>query len=324
MRKDFIAFLIFFTLSKDIYSLTSKYSNPLKKKDSTQPSIIRADNGYYYLYVAGENIYKSLDLINWEFVGQPFEGVKRHAYLVYESPCITKQGDEYILYFTIQYYGGALDKQAIGVATSKSPEGPFQIVGDDAKLLSNEEVDVRNSIDPYFIQEGGSKYILFGMFFGIYYIELTEDGIGVKDLNSKTQLAGTLFQAPYIYKRMNYYYLFASIGTSSGEGSTYKLVVGRSTHFRGPYTNKDGGSMLNNHYEVILSENTKFIGPGHNARIIVDKDGKTWMIYEALIKGEANIGNVLCMDEIKWTDDGWPYFEGGSPSTDEQIGPNIL
>ena len=323
--KNCIILLTFLVLFQDIFS--AQYANPVIKEDAPDPTIIRADNGYYYLYATGEKIYKSLDLVKWEYVAKVFEGMPRPSFLDvkgYWAPCITKQGQTYVLYFALSVWDG-IDTAGIGVATSKSPEGPFQIVGSDGKLFTSGEVGVRNSIDPYFIQEGGSKYIIWGSFYGIYCIELTEDGLAVKDFNSKFQLAGTYFEAAYIYKRRNYYYLFASIGSCcEGDNSRYQTVVGRSTHLRGPYTTKDGGSMISNRYEVLLSGNTKFVGPGHNSRIVVDKDEKTWMLYHAYIRGQSNIGRTVCMDEVKWTNDEWPYFEGDSPSSNEHAGPYIL
>ena len=309
------------------YQAAKKYTNPLIKEDAPDPSIIRADNGFYYLYPTGENIYKSLNLVDWEYIGKVFEGMPRPSFLdvnSYWAPCITKQDNRYILYFALSVWDG-IDTAGIGAAYSESPEGPFQIVGNDGKLFTSGEVDVRNSIDPYFIQEGGQKYIIWGSFYGIWCIELNEDGLSVKDFDSKFQLAGTNFEAVYIYKRMNYYYLFASIGSCcEGDNSKYQTVVGRSTRFRGAYTSKDGGQMLKNRYDVILSGNTKFVGPGHNSRIVEDRDGKTWMLYHAYIRGQSDIGRTVCMDEVKWTEDGWPYFEDNGPSSSEQNGPYII
>ena len=327
MNNKYIFFLILSIIFQKSFLKITKYTNPVLEKDAPDPSIIRGDNGYYYLYSTGENIYKSLDLIDWEFVAKVFKGVPRPSFLdvnSYWAPCITKQDNRYVLYFALSVWDG-IDTAGIGVAYSDSPEGPFKIVGDDGKLFNSKEVGVRNSIDPYFIQEGGKKYIIWGSFYGIWCIELTEDGLKVKDFDSKFQLAGTYFEAAYIYKRMNYYYLFASIGSCcEGDNSKYQTVVGRSTHFRGPYTSKDGGSMLNNKFNVLLSGNTRFVGPGHNSRIVEDKDEKTWMLYHAYIRGKSDIGRTVCMDEVKWKEDGWPYFEGDGPSSDEQTGPYIL
>ena len=326
MKVEFF-FLILSFLFQIITPLETHYTNPVIEKDAPDPSIIRADNGVYYLYATGEVIYKSKDLVNWDYVGKVFQGVPRPSFVdvnSYWAPCITKQDKLYVLYFALSVWGGE-EEAGIGVATSESPEGPFKIVGKDGKLFSGLEVGVRNSIDPYFIQDGGAKYIIWGSFHGIFGIELTSNGLAVKDVDSKFQIAGTYFEAAYIFKRMNYYYLFASIGSCcEGDDSKYQTVVGRSTHLKGPYTSKNGGNMMNNKFDVVLSGNTKFVGPGHNSRIVVDKDERTWMFYHAYIRGKSDIGRTVCLDEVKWTDNEWPYFEGDGPSSSKQNGPSIL
>ena len=78
----------------------------------------------------------------------------------------------------------------------------------------------------------------------------------------KIQIAGDAFEASYIYKRGDYYYLFASVGACcSSMLSTYTTVVGRSTSLLGPYVNKKGESMLDNSYEIIIKANDRFVGP---------------------------------------------------------------
>ena len=186
------------------------------------------------------------------------------------------------------------------------------------------EVGVKNSIDPNYIEENGRKYIIWGSFYGIYGIELNSDGLTVKDTRNKFQLAGTYFEAPYIYKRGGYYYLFGSIGSCcEGDNSTYQTVVGRSTSFTGPYTARNGGRMLDNSFEVLLSGNSVWAGPGHNSRIIEDNSGTTWMTYHAYIRGQSNIGRTALIDEVKWSNDGWPYFTNGVPSNTQQEGPDV-
>ena len=300
------------------------YVNPIIRSDAPDPTVIKGDNGYYYLYPTGEGIYRSKDMVHWEYVGQVFEGRPRPSFIntvIYWAPCITKQGDLYVLYYALLEWDGPA---GVGVATASSPEGPFDVQNGNGKLFQNDEVDVFNSIDPYFIEDNGAKYIVWGSFYGIYGIELNSDGLTVKDLGNKFQIAGNAFEGTYIYKRDAYYYLFASIGTCCvGDDSTYQTVVGRATSLMGPYYSRDGGTMLDNKFEIILSGNDVFVGTGHNARLVEDNGGRTWMIYHAYIRGQSNIGRTVCLDELRWTDDGWPYFEGGSPSTTEQQGPDV-
>ena len=321
-----ISFIFLILLFNIVLNERINYVNPIIRLDAPDPSVIKGDNNYYYLYATGEKIYRSLDLVRWEFVRKVFEGKTRPSFVdvtSYWAPCITKQGNLYVLYFALSKWGG-IDSAGIGVATASTPEGPFDIQNGNGKLFVSNEIGVKNSIDPNYIEVDGSKYLIWGSFYGIYGIELNSNGLTVKDYNSKFLLAGTYFEASYIYKRGSYYYLFASIGSCcEGDKSTYQTVVGRATSFKGPYYSKDGGRMIDNSYDVILSGNSAFVGTGHNARIIKDKGGRTWITYHAYIKGQSNIGRTALIDELKWTSDGWPYFTNGSPSTTEQQGPEI-
>ena len=322
MKKSliFLLFLFYFTASTRV-----SYTNPIVREDAPDPTIIKA-NGLYYLYATGEKIYRSNNMINWQYVRKVFEGKTRPSFVdvsSYWAPCITKQDNRYVLYFALSTWGG-VDAAGIGVATASTPEGPFDIANGNGKLFQSGEVGVKNSIDPNYIEENGRKYIIWGSFYGIYGIELNSDGLTVKDTRNKFQLAGTYFEAPYIYKRGGYYYLFGSIGSCcEGDNSTYQTVVGRSTSFTGPYTARNGGRMLDNSYEVLLSGNSVWAGPGHNSRIIEDNSGTTWMTYHAYIRGQSNIGRTALIDEVKWSNDGWPYFTNGVPSNTQQEGPDV-
>ena len=316
----FLLFLFYFTASTRV-----SYTNPIVREDAPDPTIIKA-NGLYYLYATGEKIYHSNNMINWQYVRKVFEGKTRPSFVdvsSYWAPCITKQNNRYVLYFALSTWGG-VDAAGIGVATASTPEGPFDIANGNGKLFQSGEVGVKNSIDPNYIEENGRKYIIWGSFYGIYGIELNSDGLTVKDTRNKFQLAGTYFEAPYIYKRGGYYYLFGSIGSCcEGDNSTYQTVVGRSTSFTGPYTARNGGRMLDNSFEVLLSGNSVWAGPGHNSRIIEDNSGTTWMTYHAYIRGQSNIGRTALIDEVKWSNDGWPYFTNGVPSNTQQEGPDV-
>ena len=75
------------------------------------------------------------------------------------------------------------------------------------------EIGVQNSIDPFYIEENGEKYLFWGSFRGIYYIELSEDGLHIRPGAKPTQIAGTAYEAVYVHKKGKYYYclLYTSI-----------------------------------------------------------------------------------------------------------------
>ena len=293
------------------------YSNPVINRSLPDPTVIKAQDGYFYLY-ATENIrntpiYKSKNLVDWVFVGTAFTDTTRPTFEPKGglwAPDIEFINGRYVLYYSMSAWGGEWTC-GIGVAVASKPEGPFV---DKGMLFRSNEIGAQNSIDQFYIEEDGHKYLFWGSFRGIYAIELSEDGLSLKKGAEKKQIAGTAFEGTYIHKRGNYYYFFASIGTCcEGVNSTYQLVVGRSQSLFGPYFDKTGKSMMDNGYSLVIGSNTRFVGNGHCSEIVQDDNGNDWIFYHGIDTKNPR-GRVLMLDQIKWDKEDWPYVENLEPS----------
>lgn len=296
------------------------YYNPVINYSLPDPSVIKGEDGYFYLY-ATENIrnlpiHRSKNLVDWEYVGTAFTNDTRPDFEPKGglwAPDINKIGDKYVLYYSMSVWGGEWTC-GIGCATADKPEGPFK---DHGKMFRSNEINVQNSIDPFYMEDGGKKYLFWGSFRGIYGIELSDDGLSIKKGAKLRQVAGTAYEGTYIHKKDGYYYFFASIGTCcEGLKSTYTTVVGRSKKLFGPYVDKSGKKMLDNHHEVLIHKNDAFVGTGHNSEIVTDKAGNDWMFYHAVSTKNPG-GRVLMMDKVDWKD-GWPSVIGNSPSIEAE------
>lgn len=296
------------------------YYNPVINYSLPDPSVIRGEDDYFYLY-ATENIrnlpiHRSKNLVDWEYVGTAFTNDTRPDFEPKGglwAPDINKIGDKYVLYYSMSVWGGEWTC-GIGCATADKPEGPFK---DHGKMFRSNEINVQNSIDPFYIEDGGKKYLFWGSFRGIYGIELSDNGLSIKKGAKLRQVAGTAYEGTYIHKKDGYYYFFASIGTCcEGLKSTYTTVVGRSKKLFGPYVDKSGKKMLDNHHEVLIHKNDAFVGTGHNSEIVTDKAGNDWMFYHAVSTKNPG-GRVLMMDKVNWKD-GWPSVAGSSPSIEAE------
>lgn len=249
--------------------------------------VFKDDDGQYYMYYGG-----------WG-----------HCNMVKMAPDINKIGDKYVMYYSMSTWGGEWTC-GIGIATADKPEGPFTDLG---KLFRSNEINIQNCIDPFYIEDNGKKYLFWGSFHGIYGTELTDDGLSLKKGAPIEQIAGTAYEGTYIHKRDGYYYLFASIGRCcEGLKSTYTTVVGRSKNLFGPYVDKKGRSMSDNHHEILIQKNKAFVGPGHNSELVTDKKGNDWMFYHAVSVANPE-GRVLMMDRVQWKG-GWPFVKGAVPS----------
>lgn len=320
---SFLFFLSAFTsckgsekIDKPINENRNIYKNPVVDYSLPDPTIIKADDGYFYLYatedIRNTPIHRSKNLVNWEMTGTAFTDESRPTFEPNGglwAPDINYINGKYVLYYSMSVWGGEWTC-GVGIATSDKPEGPFT---DHGKLFRSNEIGVQNSIDQFYIEDDGKKYLFWGSFRGIYVIELSDDGLSIKPDAEKQQIAGTAYEAVYIHKRNGYYYMFASIGSCcEGLKSTYTTVVGRSKELFGPYLDKEDRLMMENHHEILIQKNEKFVGTGHNSEIVQDAKGDDWMFYHAVSVDNPQ-GRVLMLDRIRWHD-GWPFVEGGTPS----------
>lgn len=311
-------------------SAQNKYTNPVFDQNTPDPSVVQAPDGAFYAYGTGGTCRKSYDLVNWEDMGIALqrptwndsvrtdkEGKVHPMRFSLWALDVSRVGKKYLVHYASAYWGNET-RTGLGVAEGTSPTE----FTDCGKMFCSTEIGVQNSIDPCYVKDKGKKYLIWGSFRRLYMGRLTKDGKRIKNPSHLTQVAGTAFEGAMVYKRKGYYYLFASVGTCcEGAKSTYHTVVGRSKKLAGPYVDRQGGRMLDNHYETVIKGNDRWKGPGHNSEIITDKEGDTWLLYHAYDALDPEKGRVMLLDKLLWDEEGWPYVEGGTPSTTPQDAP---
>jgi arabinan endo-1,5-alpha-L-arabinosidase len=296
------------------------YYNPILVRSTPDPTVIRVPDGSFYLYATEDirniPIFHSTDLVKWSQVGTAFTDALRPTFEPNGglwAPDINYINGKYVLYYSMSVWGGT-ETCGIGVAVADAPQGPFT---DRGALFRSNEVGVQNSIDQFYIEDNGKKYLFWGSYganAGIHVTELNDDGLSVKDMSNKTKIAGNYFEGTYVHKRGGYYYLFLSEGSCcEGANSTYHVVVTRSENILGPYLAKDGQQISAAHYELVLQGNNIFVGTGHNAEIVTDDAGNDWILYHGYVKSNPGANRQLFMSQIIWEND-WPQVEGNSPA----------
>ena len=293
------------------FSLAQTVTNrqPVIDMSAPDPTVIRAEDGTFYLYATEDMrnvpIFHSANLVDWKLVGTAFTDNSRPKWLPKGgiwAPDIQRVGGKYHLYYAKSVWGGEWDA-GIGVAVSNNPAGPFV---DRGCMFTSKQIGIQNCIDPFYIEDGGEKYLFFGSFHGIYGVELTADGLHVKQGAKPREVAGTFMEATYIRRRGGYYYLFGSAGTCcEGARSTYRITIGRSKSLFGPYVDKAGQRLLDNHYNILLDKDDSVLGPGHNAGLITDDAGNDYMFYHGFKASDPDAGRVVWLSRIVWAD-GWP------------------
>lgn len=313
---------------------TERYWNPVIRENLPDPTVIRDEStGYFYLYGTEGGfktesgsyympVYRSKDMLRWEIAGRVFASDNDRGDAKGRgiwAPDIQYIKGKWVLFLTINK--GDHKTNSVAYAVADKPEGPFEY---KHELFTGVDTGVLQSIDQFYWEENGRSYIFFGSFRGIFYYELniTDDlEITLKGNDPKAdkkQIAGDAFEGSNIWKRGDYYYYFGSAGNFTT--SEYCTVVARSKSLFGPYLDKDGADIMNvdkissDYSSIILrkSNDNTFTGPGHNAKLVEDDEGNTWMFYHAYHNGGST--REVCLDKVEWTDDGWPVINDGTPS----------
>ena len=100
------------------------YSNPVIDSDNPDPTVIKAEDGYFYLYATGGNtwIHKSKDLVHWTYVGGAYEDDKKPSWEPEAgiwAPDINYINGKYVMYYSLSKWGGGATC-GIGVSVSDS------------------------------------------------------------------------------------------------------------------------------------------------------------------------------------------------------------
>lgn len=304
---------------------STRYKNPVFEPILADPTVLRdPKSGLFYAYGTQDDwgdgvgsrlipILTSTDLTNWQNIGQAFESKpvwKKNGGLW--APEVVYVNGKYVMYYAYSTWGDP--NPGIGVAVAAQPQGPFI---DKGKLFLSKEVGVPNSIDPFYWEEKGKKYLFWGSFSdattqGTFGIPLSNDGLSVPDLSQKFKIAAGDFEAVVIHKRKDYYYFIGSKGSCcEGVNSTYHVLVGRSKKLEGPYLDKEGRDIRKRGNGTLLLERSQnYVGPGHTSRIFTDDNKQDWILYHGINSSNGKVASgasrrVLLLDKIIWEND-WP------------------
>ncbi|MCD8285726.1 MAG: family 43 glycosylhydrolase, partial [Clostridia bacterium] len=311
------------------------YTNPVIKTTLPDPTVMRAADGYFYLFAtedinsdtaeASHNvpIYKSSDVVSWQFVGTAFTDEGHPSFLPkmnrITAPDINLINGKYVLYYSILNWDHTSNSfttwdvqwigHGVGVAVADRIEGPYTDLG---KLFVSTDVDVQSSIDQCYVEdEDGSKWLFWGSYHGIYAIQLSDDGLSIREGAKKQRVAGSLTEGTMVYRHDGYYYMVGSTGSCcNGAQATYRLVVSRSKELLGPYVDKNGLPALGNFYSELQKGNGRVLGPGHCSEFIEDDAGQTWLLYHGYQADAWETGRVTYLSQVMWDSEGWPYVVG--------------
>lgn len=293
------------------------------------PVVIK-QNDTYYLYCTGQGIscFSSKDLKNWKqepaiFKERPIwtetvvPNFENHIW----APDVSFHNNIYYLYYSVSAF--AKNTSAIGVATNTTlnpADKDYKWVDHGIVIQSQPNRDLWNAIDPnLIIDENNTPWLAFGSFWeGLKLVKLNSDLLSIAQPQEWHTIAkrkrtfeladsnpgDAALEAPFIFKKNSYYYLFISWDLCCrGKESTYKVVIGRSKTVTGPYVDKEGKLLTEGGGTLLAQGDENYFAVGHNSTYTFD--GKDYIFYHAYDK-KQNGRPKLVVKELQWDADQWP------------------
>lgn len=300
---------------------------------SIHDPVMAKEGSTYYLFSTGPGItfYCSHDLRTWKLQGRVFPGEPSWAKRVAAAfnghiwaPDIASHDGKYYLYYSVSSFGK--NSSAIGVTTNRTldPASPdFKWEDQGIVVQSVPGRDLWNAIDPnVIVDEAGVPWMSFGSFWsGLKLVKLAPNWTSIAEpqewytiarrdrpaFENDTQPGSAAIEAPFIFKKGDFYYLFMSWDKCcSGKDSTYKLMVGRSRSVRGPYFDKSGRDLADGGGTLLLGGNPDWPGLGHNS--VYTFDGKDYLVFHAYEAADKGL-QKLKIAELTWDAEHWPVVD---------------
>jgi arabinan endo-1,5-alpha-L-arabinosidase len=284
------------------------------------PSTILKAGDKYYCFSTGMGVQAlvSDDLMKWRIAKPLFEEppqwvndvVPRHRGHFW-APDVIKVGDRYLVYYSVSAFGKRTSAIALASSPTLDQDDPNYEWTDHGIVVQTNEDSDHNAIDPgLFLAPWGRLWMTYGSFWsGIKLIELdptTGQRISA-DSPTYSLAKNSEIEAPALYYRDGYYYLFVNWGNCCrGMRSTYNIRVGRSQEITGPYVDHAGVDLMDGGGKLVLDTEGSVIGPGHAS--FLEKDGELLMSYH-YYNGDRRGMPQLGISKIGWDDADWPEVE---------------
>ncbi len=273
------------------------YTNPIIHADYSDPDAIRVGNDFY-MVASSFNcspalpILHSKDLVNWQIVNYalykqiPIDTFNKpqHGKGVW-APAIRFYKNEFYIFYPDPDFG-------IYMIKAKNIYGKFST----PKLI----LPGKGIIDPCpFWDNDGNAYLITawaGSRAGVKSLltlyKMKNDGTEILDEGKHIfdgHETNETVEGPKLYKRNNYYYVFAPAG---GVATGWQLVL-RSKNIYGPYEEK-----------IVMDKGTTNINGPHQGAWVNTQTGEDWFIH---FQDKDAYGRVVHLQPMIWKND-WPVI----------------
>ena len=259
---------------------------PAIDRDFPDPDVLEVDGTYYAYATNGLNrnvqVATSTDLETWEVLSE--DALPTLPNWIIEgktwAPEVTQIGSTFVMYPTATNFEPTF--QCIAVATADSPEGPFEIVGDEMLICPEDE---GGAIDAStFLDEDGTRYLLWkndgnccGKDTWLYIAPLSDDGLSLAGeatrlVKQDLPFEGNLVEAPTLVERDGTYVLMYSANDYGSDA--YAIGYATADSPTGPFTKSE---------EPLLTTDSSggtYVGPG-GQDVVTAPDGSDVLVFHS-------------------------------------------
>lgn len=275
--------------------------NPVIADDFPDPDVLEVDGVYYAYATNGNNknvrVARSSDLVEWETLPDALPQLPTWVIPGKTwAPEVTEVDGRYVLYFTATNFRPTM--QCIGAAVADSPEGPFEVVGDQMLVCPEDEGGAIDAAT--FVDTDGTRYLLWkndgnccGLDTWLQMAPLSGDGTAltgesVRLVQQDLPWEGHLIEAPTLVEREGTYVLMYSANDYGG--GAYTVGYATASAATGPYT-KNPDPLLST---ALTGE--RFVGPG-GQDVLIGPDGQDYLFFHSWYGGNTyRAMNVLPLD----------------------------
>lgn len=280
-------------------------SNPLHEGYYADPEIIIEDDTYF-IYATidpwgGEKLavletkdFKTFDThyLNWPTKKDNTSSTSGDA-MVWAPDVVKAKNQKYYMYISVG--------SEIWAGVSEKPLGPWKNAKEDGTpLIRSTLYPEYHMIDAHsFIDDDGQAYLYWGSGLdwkdGHCFVVKLKDDMITFDGEIKDITPPNYFEAPYVFKKDNKYYMTYSDGKAID--STYKIRYSISSSPLGPWEEGENSPI------ATTNEEKKIFGPGHNS-IFVEND-QYYILYHQIFPQEKDyVLRQLRLDSLNFDQQG--------------------
>tara|TARA_R110000868_G_scaffold119311_1_gene316059 strand:+ start:2312 stop:3313 length:1002 start_codon:yes stop_codon:yes gene_type:complete len=282
-----------------------RIENPIIKGDFADPSIVTFE-GKYYVFATkdpwgGDDlaVLETSDFKNWEQKAinwptkeactSPTSGDSRVW-----APCVIKaKNGKFYMYVSVG--------SEIWVGVSDQPLGPWKNAKpDNSPLIKGTMFPEYHMIDAEaFIDDDGQVYLYWGSGLNwknghCFVVQLEDDMVTFDEAAIKDVTPPNYFEAPFMLKRENKYYLMYSEGKCTDNTYKVRYAVGNTPY--GPWEEGENSPILSS------SKDETTLGPGHHT--VFSVNDQEYILYHRIRDNNNTLLRELAIDSLNFTSKG--------------------